>query len=168
MKKVLTYSGLIACVLALVSFVLLMATPAVSYNIIGGKTLEISGIYGIFGGTKNDLLKTTYNLPWAGLLAWIFALVAMVALVLTAVLPLCKVDLVKDHAKTVNLVAAAVLVLSGVFTFLEVVAFEGANADKGFDKGNLGVGWIISGILLIVAGVFVLLPTIMALVEKKK
>ena len=159
MKSFLKYSGIIATALAVVAFVLLMATPSiimVSPKVLNTVTTQsLSGIDGIFGAEGTTL--------WAGLLSWILALVGIVALVLGVVLPLLKVDLGK-FARVINIVAVVALVLAGVFAFFEVSALIGTNPDiynasiKAGMQYKLGAGWIISAIMLILSGACALLP----------
>ena len=83
MKKGIKFSGLIAAVFALIAFILQLASPAVVYNAsIGGWDLSsnVAGTSAIFG-TEDATLS------WAALLAWIFVLVAFVALICDGVLP---------------------------------------------------------------------------------
>jgi len=66
MKTFLKFSGVISAVLALVTFILMMATPAVTYTIsIGSNSsvTEIAGINAIFGNGDN------YGASWAGILS---------------------------------------------------------------------------------------------------
>ena len=96
MKKVLQFAGLISLVLAAVAFVLMMATPAVSYTVSSSSTVNFAGTLAIFGGELDAaqilLLLTDKAKPATlALLAWIFILVGMIIVLLGVVLPLFKV-----------------------------------------------------------------------------
>ena len=172
MKVVLKYSGIISFVLAVVAFILLLATPGVKYttsqNIIGNSsgTYSVAGTACIFGGTDAKYAST-----WAGLLAFILVIIALIILCAGIILPLVKVKALDKFAGILNLVAVASLIVAGVFAFCIVAAFKAANGDAsgsisvgGIDLAkatySLGIGWIISGILLIASGVFAVLPAI--------
>ena len=154
MKKVAKFLPCCSFVFALVAFILLMTTPAikVTSTVLGHSNDEyISGIEGIFGG---DL----YDATWAGLVAWILLIVALVATCCMTLLPFLKV---KNSNKIVALCAcltAVMLVIVGVFTFIEVSAFKGVNGDISISIGStasiscsLGIGWMFSGIASCVA-----------------
>ena len=155
-----TLKLLIGCcefVLAVVALILLLATPAVNYKLSSGllgaeKTYTVSGIAGMFGGTDAE-----YASSWAGMLSFIFIAVAVVILCLLFVFVLTKKKFAL--AGICKFVAAGLLIVAGVFVFFEVAAFKAANGDRSFSWGSianatysLGTGWLIGGILAIVAG----------------
>ena len=167
MKTFLKFSGAISALLALVTFILMMATPSVVYTENVLKTIhEIPGVNGIFGSAD-------YGPAWAGLLAWIFVLVSLLILVAGVVLPLLKVKGIEKIAGILNLVAVLLLVTAGIFMFCEAPAFTAVAGDASFSWGGaaggygLGAGWVIGAILSIGAGAIALLPTIMDFVSKK-
>ena len=177
MKVLLKYSGIISAVLAIVAFILLLATPGVNVKasnfVTGAKTYNISGTTSIFGGSKAEFAPT-----WAGLLAFILILVALLILCCAIVLPLLKIKASNKVAGALNLVAVIALILAGVFAFCVVAAFKAANGDNthsaslfGFSiseaKYVIGAGWVIAGILSICAGVFAILPAAADFVSKK-
>jgi len=167
MKTVLKFSGIIAFVLAVVAFILMMATTSVVYSI-GSNSTSVSGTVGIFGGTD-----AKYAAPWAGLIAWILIIVALLILCSAIVLPLLKVKALDKFAGLLNLVAVIALVVAGVFMFLEVTAWKAANGDLSFSafgvngSYSLGAGWVIAGIISIVAGVVAVLPAAADFLDKK-
>ncbi len=143
-------------VLAIVALVLLMATASVKYTYKGALTGEtvttVSGMTGIFGGTDAG-----YAAPWAGLLAFIFIICAVVILAVLFVLLLLKKDF--KLAGICKFVAAGLLIVAGVFVFFEVAAWTAANGNASFAVGSyasgsysLAGGWIVAAILAIVAG----------------
>ena len=147
--------GAIEFLLAVVALVLLLATPAVTYkvtSIIGNGSSSVSGIACIFGDADASV-----KLTWAGLLSFIFIAVALVVLCL-----LCAMALGKKKfalAGICRFVAAGLLIVAGVFVFFEVAAFKAANGDGSFAIGSLanaeyslGAGWLVAGIVSIVAG----------------
>ncbi|MBQ9265800.1 MAG: hypothetical protein IJ186_01835 [Bacilli bacterium] len=170
MKTFLKFSGAISAVLALVAFILMMATPAVTYTLtIGGSssTSTVAGVNAIFGSGDD------YGPSWAGLMSWIFVLVSLLILVAGVVLPLLKVKALQKFAGVLNLLAVLLLVASGIFMFCEVPAFQAAAGDASFSIGGaggtygLGAGWVIGAILSLGAGAVAILPTVMDFVAKK-
>lgn len=175
MKNVLKFSGVIAAVLAIVSFILLLACPSVTatVTVLGySSTSSYSGISGIFGGGTTTIGDTTTEIDaaavWTGILAFVLILVALVIIIAGIVLPLLKVTALEKVAGILNLVAVICLILAGVFTFCEVPAFVSANGGSSTDGFALGAGWIFSGILSIVAGVFAILPAAFDFIGGKK
>lgn len=173
MKVVLKFSGIISAVLAIVAFILLLATPGVKYTasvaLLGSGTAEVAGTACIFGGTDAKYAST-----WAGLLAFILVIVALVILCAGIILPLLKVKALDKFAGVLNLVAVVSLIVAGIFAFCIVAAFKAANGDASGSIANLasasysiGAGWVISGILLIAAGVFAVLPAVADFRSKK-
>lgn len=176
MKKYLKYSGFVAALFALITFILLLATPAVMYN---GKNVVAEGTTAIFG--KKEAIKASFggftvnfgdavtHLSWSALLAWIFVVVALVILVAGVVLPLLKVKKIEKFAGLLNLVAVGLLVVAGIFVFISCATFFAANGyDSVPDKCALGAGWIIAGILAILGGACAILPAAVDFLGKKK
>jgi hypothetical protein len=170
MKTFLKFAGAISAVLALVTFILMMATPAVTYTLSVGSNSsvsEVAGVKAIFGDGDN------YGASWAGLLSWIFVLVSLLILVAGVVLPLLKVKGIAKFAGLLNLVAVLLLVAAGIFMFCEVPAFQAVAGDGSFNIGGvggsygLGAGWVIGAIISLGAGAVAILPTIMDFVAKK-
>ena len=160
MKKFLKFAGAVAFVLALVAFILMMATPAAFYQV-GSNKLEYSGIAAIFG---ND----DYKLAWSALLAWIFVLVAMLILCAGVVLPLLKVKALDKFAGVLNLTAVALLVVGGIFAFITLEAFKGANNLLDPKGWQMGAGYVVAGILALVGGIVAILPAAVDFLGKKK
>ncbi len=140
MKSIVKFAGIIALCLGLLGFILLMATP--SLTVMG---MSLSGIDGIFGEAAQ----------WSGTLAWVLALLALIMLVLGCVLPMLKVTALEKFNKIFKIVAAILLVFAGIFTFCEAAV---ANGDSPVKVADLGAGWIVSGILFILGGIFSILP----------
>lgn len=174
MKKVLQFAGLISLALAAVAFVLMMATPAVSYTVSSSSTVNFAGTLAIFGGeldTAQILIMLTDKAKPAtlALLAWIFALVGMIIVLLGVVLPLLKVKALEKFAGLLNLCVLVLFVIAGIFMFTVRAGFFSA---QGFndvpEKAAIGFGWVFGGILLIIAGAFAILPAAAAFLGKKK
>lgn len=171
MKKFLQFSGIIAAVLAIVAFILLLATPAA----MRGDEIVAKGTTMLFG-KKEAVVVAGFNLgtsevklAWSALLAWIFVIVALVILLLGIILPLLKVTALQKFAGILNLVAVVLLVVAGIFAFISLAVFCSANGlDSVPEKWSLGAGWVIAGILAIVAGAIAILPAAMDLIGKKK
>ena len=65
------------------------------------------------------------------------------------------------------LVAAGCFLVAGIFMFLAVPTFFGANKTDVPDSAVLGAGWVIGAILALVGAAFSALPAIMGLLGKK-
>ena len=178
MKTVLKFSGIISAVIAIVAFILILACPGViTKGNFSGNEVQNSGTLCIFGGEgKGIILTYKYSATWAGLLAFILIIVALVILCCAIILPLLKVKVLDKFAGVLNLVAVISLILAGIFAFCIVAAFKAANRDGvasayGVTVNTLtfsiGAGWVIAGILSIVAGVFAVLPAAFDLFGKK-
>ena len=166
MKRVLQFSGVISALLGIVALILMMATPAlrISGDFILFKTqYDLPGTAAIFGGTDYE-----WKLAVLGLLGWILALVGVVVVLCGVILPLLKVKGIEKFAGLMNLVAVACLVVAGVFMFLVIPSFAGANFDGHTDGLSIGAGWVIGGILAIAAGAFAILPMAADFLGKKK
>ena len=161
MKKVLKFAGAIACVLAIIAFILLMATPAATYTL-GSNTMEYKGIVAVFGDSDG------YKLAWSALLAWIFILVAIIILALGVILPLLKVKALDKFAGVLNLAAVILLIVAGIFAFCTRGAFVGANSLLDPDGWKLGVGYVFVGILAILGGLVAICPAVVDFIGKKK
>lgn len=177
MKKFLQFSGLIAAVVAIVAFILMLACPAMTYTV-AGKTYEISGIYGIFGGKVTasrwgisvDLaeIKATAS----AVIAFVLLIAAIVILLLGAILPIFKVTALNKFSGLLNLIAVIALVVAGILVFIEIPCFGAAQSTADYtystDGYALGAGWIISAICAIVAGVLAVAPSFANFIAKGK
>ncbi len=170
MKKLLQFSGLISLVLAIVAFILMMATNAV---IQGSGNLQVvtAGTTAIFGKSENiigGLNSVTKASPLA-LIGWILMIVGMIIVCLGVVLPLLKINALEKFSGILDIVALACFVVAGIFMFLVVPTFWAANSDADLPNNiSIGAGWVIGGILAIVAGAFAILPAVAAFLGKKK
>ena len=167
MKKYLKFSGVVAALFALIAFILMMATPAIMYK----DDVVASGIVALFG-QKGETpllgLPTETKLAWSALVAWIFVITALVILISGIVLPILKVKALNKFMGLSNCLAALLLVVGGVFTFITIVVFFTANgADNVPDNCYLGAGWIIAGVLEILAGLLTALPLVAEFGKKK-
>ena len=173
MKKVLQFAGLISLALAAVAFVLMMATPAVIQPVIGDTQTVYAGTTAIFGKTTSTdvvigTLTNTTKPSVLALIGWILILVAMIILALGVILPLLKVKALEKFSGVLEIAACAALVVAGIFMFLVVPSFYGANGWDVGDKTQIGAGWVIGGIVAIVAGAFAILPACANFFGKKK
>ncbi len=174
MKKVLQFAGFISLALAVVAFILMMATPAVLY-VSGSNTTSFGGAMAIFGGkldtAQKIILLTTGDAKLAplALIAWIFALLGLLIVLAGVVLPLLKINVLEKFAGILNLVALVLFVLAGIFMFIVVPSFVGAQGYDSVPKEFvIGAGWVIGGILAIAAGAFAILPAAAAFIGKSK
>ena len=174
MKKFLQFSGLIALVVAIIGFILMMSTHSLEY-VNGNAHGWYDGTSAIFGSGKylagwgglSVVDAFNGNLAWNALLAWIFALVAMLILCLGVVLPLLKVKALEKWAGLLNLIAVGLLIVGGIFMFFTVPSFASAN-EFNTDHYSLGAGWVIGGILFIIAGALAIAPAAADFLGKKK
>lgn len=167
MKKVLQFSGIISLVLVAVAFILMMATPAIAGHTSLGD-YSVAGTTAIFGHKSTGLLDPNYNPSVLGLIAWILILVGMVIVICGVVLPLLKINALEKFAGLLNLIAVVCFVLGGIFMFIVVPTFYGANELEIPDGAGVGAGWVIGAILAIVGGAFAILPAAMDFIAKKK
>ena len=155
MKKYLKFAGLCSLVLAVVAFILMMATTAIN-----GALIAISGTEVIFG---DDPFKPA---PLA-LLAWIFGLIGMLIILLGVIIPFLKVKTLAKFAGLLNLIAVGLLVIAGVFMFIVLPSYYGAQGYGVPNNAGIGAGWVIGGILYILAGAVAILPAAMDFIAKK-
>ena len=167
MKRVLQFSGAISLALAVVAFILMMVTNAI---IVGSGQLQVvyPGTYAIFGHQGSGLLEASYKPSVLALIGWILAMVGMIVTLLGVVLPLLKVKGVEKFAGLMNLCAVACFVVAGIFMFLVVPTFAAANEWNGTDNCAIGAGWVIGGIVFMVAGGFAISPAAVDFFGKKK
>ena len=155
MKQFLKFSGLIALGLALVGFILFMATPAITYE---GETAA-SGADVLFG--RSTILVDIKPSALA-LIAWILILVALLALAFMSIMMFAKKDFYEKIGNLFAIIIAIAFILAAVFSFFTVPTYFSANGVDSVPDGYvLGVGWIIGAILVILAGGLSLLPVIM-------
>ena len=167
MKKYLKYSGIVACLFALVAFILLMATTGVFYKY-GNTQYNFAGTTVLFGAKEETWLgESVTKLAWTGLVGWILVIVAMLILIAGVVLPLLKIKTLEPFAGVLNLVAVGALIAAGILVFCSRAAFCGAN-EWSTDNASLGAGWVIAGILAILGGVCAILPAAVDFLGKKK
>lgn len=175
MKKLLKYTGICSFILALIAFILMLSTNSLEYH---GEHTEaaISGILGTFGGVVASLnlgplgtVSATYNATWSAVIAFILILVAMIILLAGFILPLLKIHTLDKVAGILNLVAVLALIVAGIFLFIELPCFVGAqNGNVKLDNWTLGAGWIVGGIMCLFAGVVAILPAAFDFLGKKK
>lgn len=168
MKTFLKYSGFLAAVIAVVGFILMMATPAFAYFPENGDPLYLTSAQALFG---EDALLGHIDAVWSATLGWILAIVGMIALILGVILPLLKLE---KFAGLVNLIALCALVIAGVFVFisqpctLTSTVLGSKVVTTPHSNYGLNATWIIAAILYIAAGAIAILPAAMDLFGKKK
>ena len=173
MKKVLQFAGLISLVLAAVAFVLMLATPGIVLKS-GNTQYNYDGVVVLFGSKESTNIAglvtlTSETKPSVlALIGFILLLLGMIVALLEVVLPLLKVKALEKFAGIIGIALCAVFVLAGVFMFLAVPTFFATNEVDVPKSAGLGAGWVIGGILAIVAGAFAFLPVGAALFGKKK
>ena len=167
MKKFLKYTGVCSLLLAVVAFILMMATNAIGVGS-GNLQLVTKGTVAIFGASEDTILGPVKTNPSVlALIGWILLLVGLVIVLLGVILPLLKVKALENIAGILNLVAVICFILAGVFMFCVVPTFAAANDWGSTDNAAIGAGWVIGGILSIVAGVVAILPAIANFLGKK-
>lgn len=174
MKKLLKFAPLCALLLAIVAFILMMATNSIVYKN-GNATGWYDGVCAIFGKGKSlggwggisVIGDFEGKLAWNALLAWIFILVALVALLVSSVTVFVKIKALEKFGGLIALVSAGLLLVGGIFLFFTLPAFAGANEWNSTSNFSLGGGWVVAAILAIVGGAVSACPAILAIVEKK-
>lgn len=159
MKTFLKFSGVIALALGVVALILMLVSPGIVADNLVNALYDFSGTTCIFG--KGDYFAPT----WAGLLAFILVVVALVILLAAFILPLLKVKALDKFAGVLNLVAVVSLIVAGVFMFCIVPAYEAANGSV-YQPG-VGAGWVIGAILAIVGGFVAIAPAAADFISKK-
>jgi len=168
MKKLLQFAGIISLALAVIAFVLMMATNAMNVdNGILGKFV-IGGTTAIFGHKSTGLLDPEYKAAALALIAWILILVGMIVVLLGVVLPLLKINALEKFSGILDIAALVCFALGGIFMFIVIPSFASANEWNNTNGVTIGAGWVIGGILAIAAGAFAILPAAAAFLSKKK
>ncbi|MBR3266769.1 MAG: hypothetical protein IKI55_01365 [Bacilli bacterium] len=175
MKTFLKYSGFLAAAIAVVGFILMMATPAFAYFPKNGDPQYLTGTQAIFGEeVKGSISIITINAGhinavWSATLAWILAMVGVIALLLGVILPLLKLN---KFAGLINIIALCSLVIAGIFVFISqpcTFTLNGASEpSNAFSDYGLNATWIIVAILYIAAGVLAALPAAVDFLGGKK
>jgi len=184
MKKFLKYSGIAAAVIAVVGLILMMTTAGLQY--VGqNETYFVAGSTLIFGSTEQinmTLGSLAINLGESkiagsatALIGFILAAIGVVALILGALLPVLKVRALEKFAGLINLIALGTLVVAGIMMFTAQPAFAAANEFTVMNKKvqiykdyTVTFTWVLSAILLILAGVLAIFPAAMDFIGGKK
>lgn len=174
MKKVLKFAPLCALLLAIVAFILLFATKSITYangNLVGwydgpaamfgkGQSLAAWGGISLAGEFEGKA-------AWNAILAFIFIIVALVALLVSSIMVFVKIKALEKFGGLIALIAGGLLLVAGIFIFFTLPAFASANEWNNTNNFALGGGWVVAAILAILGGVASALPAVLALVEKK-
>lgn len=164
-------AGPLAMVLILVAFILQMATPGIHISgtfLIWNVSNDIDGVKIIFGSSDPKAV-----LSWSALIAWIFFILTFAVLAALLVFDIIKFAGVEKAAKKMNmdaakllliirLAVAVLLIVAAIFIFIAVPTFASAN-DASTNGLSLNAGWIIAGILAILAAIAVPLPSLLSL-----
>lgn len=175
MKTFLKYSGILAAVVAIVGFILMMTTPAFFIKS-GDEFYYLTSTQALFGEEQSGTIlgfitldAGHINAVWSAIIAWILAIVGVIALLLGVILPLLKKE---KFAALINIIALAALVIAGVFIFIsQPCTFTGKVSGETYTPYKdyqLNATWVITGILYIVAGALAIFPTAMDLIGGKK
>lgn len=172
-NNILKYAGLCSLVLGAIAFVLMMVTPAVSVNALGA-TVNFSGTDVIFGLSNPTIAQAAAMVTTSGikpsvlaLIAWILAVAGLAIVLLGVIMPLLKVKAFTKFAGLLNLIAVGCLVVAGIFMFIVLPTFYGANGIDVPNNASIGAGWVIGGIIFIVAGAVAILPAVVDFISKK-
>ena len=166
MKKVLPFMGLVALVCGLVAFILMLATSAIHGSTSLGD-YSYSGVTAIFGHKSTGLLDPEYKPSILALIGWILALVGLLASLAGVLGGLLKIKALQKLGGLLMLVAAGCFLVAGIFMFLVVPTFFGANELDVPSSAGVGAGWVIGAILNLVAAAAAALPAVMGLLGKK-
>ena len=174
MKKLFKFAPLCALLLAIVAFILMFATKSIEYA-----NGDVKGWYdgscALFGkgqslaawGGISIAAEFEGKAAWNAVLAFIFIIIALIALLLSSVMVFVKIKALEKFGGLIALVAGGLLLVSGIFLFFTLAAFAGANEWNSTANYAVGGGWIVAAILAIVAGIVSACPAVVALVEKK-
>ena len=167
MKKVLPFAGLIAFVCALIALILMLATNGVIVTS-GNLQVNYAGTTVIFGKTESTILGDAVTKPSVlALIGFILLAVGLLAACAGVLGGVLKVKALQKMGGLFALIAAGCFLVAGIFMFLAVPTFYGANDAKVPDGAALGAGWVIGAILNLVAAAFAALPAILGLLGKK-
>ena len=169
MKKVLQFAGIISLALAIIAFILFMATPGVIVKM-GSIQKNFAGTTVIFGAKESAGIFTAETKPSAlALIAWIFLLIGLIVECVSVVLPLLKINALEKFSIIFDIAVCVLFVLAGIFAFIVVPTFYSANGVNSVPDGAMiGAGWVIGGILAIAAGAFAILPAAAKFIGGKK
>ena len=169
MKTLLKFAGIISLLLAVVAIILVLTSNAMSVDT-GLGTTYVTGTTALFGKKTETILGTaTVKGSALALIGFILIVVAILLLICGIVLPLVNGKKGNKVAGLLNLVAVFLLVIGGVFVFCVVPTYLKANDATDLAKYyKITAGWVIAGILALVAGCFALLPTAADFLGKKK
>ena len=170
-KKFLKYTGICSFVLSFLSFILILSCDSLVYSSRQSGvsiSVSISGAIGIFGGNYEVIgVSVPCNATWSAVTAFVFILVAMIILLAGFILPLLKIHALDKVAGILNFVAVIALLVAGIFLFIELPCFASANGGGDYSGWSLGAGWIVAGILCLLAGLLSVLPAIFDFLGKK-
>ena len=175
MKKVLQFAGIISLALGVIAFVLFLATPGIVLKS-GNSQYNYPGTTVLFGSKEAvtvlgfDTGATAVTKPSVlALVGWILLIVGLLIVLAGVVLPLLKVKALEKYSVILNIAACVLFVLAGIFAFIVLPTFYSANGyDSVPDYASIGAGWVIGGILAILAGLFAVLPAAASFVNKGK
>ncbi len=157
MEFIRKYGIYVATGLALLGFILLMSTPAV----VSGDNTVVSGIKAIFGGDVNVAGWNVGHIDpsgW-GLTAWIIGVLGIAGLVFFCVAPFIKaLDLDNKLFPCIAIGVAGLVLAAGICAF-------GVNTYGVRDTG-IGGGWVVGGILLVLAGGLATVDPLLAVFNK--
>ncbi len=167
MKKVLPFAGLIAFVVAAVALVLMLATNGIIVKS-GNFQVNVEGATVVFGKTDTVLGATVKTNPSVlALIGFILLMVGLLASCAAVLGGLLKVKALQKFGGLFMIIAAGCFLIAGIFMFLAVPTFYGANDADVPNGAGLGAGWVIGAILALVGAAFSALPAIMGLLGKK-
>ena len=153
LQKLFKYLRFVGVALGIIVVILMAATPVLVINA-GPLTLSYKGTYALFGG---DGFKASH----ISTLAFIWTILIAIAIPVWEVLirfvfPTINYDM-SERRKGLPLMLWGVgLIIAAIFIFASKAAFISANGGGSDDGGlQLGVGWIIAGILELLAGLAV-------------
>lgn len=167
MKFLTKYGTYIAIALLLLAFVLTISAPAVIYHYtsyyVGSNSVSYIGRICIFG-SKDAGLKATF----IGILIYFFGFIDIVAFMAKYVLPLFGVHALDKFSSIIDIGAAALMFLNGIFSFCIVGAFVSANGATPYAKNfSIGAGWVFAALFYLAGAALILVPMIMKMSGNK-
>lgn len=185
MKKFLKISGILAILIAIVALVLVMLTPALEY-VGNNSTYTVSGTTLIFGATQNismsipllgsiSLGERHINGSAFALIGFILGCVGIVALIIGTFVSFSKENGSRKASILFHLIGLGSFIVAGILMLAAQPIFSSANSFEVYGSKveiykdfKLTFTWVLSSILIILAGVLAIFPVFKSSVKKKK
>ncbi|MBP5693841.1 MAG: hypothetical protein J6X03_00050 [Bacilli bacterium] len=170
MKTFVKITGIFSLLLATLSFYLMLANPAVTFMPKSvwesGSDRYLASQFVIFGGLG-------VGPTFAGLTSFLLMIISLLLVGAGIILPLIKNNDFSKLSSILNFSAVILLFIAGLLILNIVPSYINAAGDNSFCADNLengyytiGIYWIFSGVLSIVASLFNIIPAVCDLTIK--